>query len=130
VEYKEFVHAVTGRTALSRQEAADLTRATLEALAERLSDGEATQLALQLPDGLAEYVRPQKRKQAERFGLHEFVRKVSQHTGLTVEETTLGARAVLTTLREAVSPDEFDDVMSQLPRGFSDLLEAATPPGP
>jgi uncharacterized protein (DUF2267 family) len=126
VEYKEFIRSVTDRTSLSRQEAADLSRATLEALAERLSDGEATQLALQLPDGLAEYVRPHKRKQAERFGLDEFVRKVSQHTGLTVEETTRGVGAVLTTLREAVSAEEFDDVMSQLPGAFSQLVEAAT----
>jgi uncharacterized protein (DUF2267 family) len=125
VEYKEFVQAVTERTGLSRQEAADLTRATLEALSERVSDGELRQLAMQLPDGLREYAKP-KKKGTERFGLVEFIRKVGEHTGLTEAETTAGVRAVLTTLREAVSPAEYRDVMSQLPDAFADLVDTRT----
>jgi uncharacterized protein (DUF2267 family) len=125
VEYKEFVLAVTERTELSRQEAADLTRATLEALSERVSGGEVIQLAMQLPDGLREYAKSNK-KPAERFGLTEFIRKVSEHTGLTEQETTAGVRAVLTTLREAVSAEEYRDVMSQLPGDFTELVDTAT----
>jgi len=124
VEYKEFVQAVTDRTALSRQEAADLTRATLEALAERVSGGELRQLAMQLPDGLREYVRSNK-KAADRFGLTEFIRRVGDHAGLTEPEATAGVRAVLTTLREAISAEEYRDVMSQLPGDFSGLVDAA-----
>jgi uncharacterized protein (DUF2267 family) len=128
MEYKDFIHAVTDRMGLSRQEAADTTRATLEALAERLSDGEAEQLARQLPDGLAEYARPprspRKKHHAERSGLDDFLHKVREHTGLTDEETRRGVAAVLSTLREAVDPGEFDDVMSQLPAGFSELVAA------
>ena len=123
MEYKEFVQAVQERTELSRQEAADLTRATLEALSERVSDGELRQLAMQLPDGLREYAKPTKRG-TEKIGLAEFIRKVSEHTGLTEQETTAGVRAVLTTLREAVSPDEYRDVMAQLPDAFGDLVDA------
>jgi uncharacterized protein (DUF2267 family) len=126
VEFKEFVHAVADRTGLSRQEAADLSRATLETLGERLSEGEVVQLSVQLPDGLREYLRPRKKKGAERFGLVEFIRKVSEHTGLTEAETTAGVTAVLRTLQETVSADEFGDVMSQLPDDFSNLLEAAS----
>ncbi|MDQ1677596.1 MAG: hypothetical protein QOC93_2740 [Actinomycetota bacterium] len=125
MESKEFIQAVTERTGLSRQEAADLTRATLGTLAARVSDGELRQLAMQLPDGLREYAKPHK-KGTERFGLTEFVRKVSEHTGLTESETTTGVRAVLTTLREAVSADEYRDVMSQLPGAFTELVDAGT----
>jgi uncharacterized protein (DUF2267 family) len=126
VEYKEFVQAVQERSGLSRQESADLTRATLECLSERLSDGEAIQLSLQLPDGLREYLTPSKKKHAEHFGLDECLRRVREHTGLNAPETTTGVRAVLTTLREAVTPDEYDDAMSQLPGEFSQLVEAAS----
>ncbi|GDY71600.1 hypothetical protein SAV31267_010850 [Streptomyces avermitilis] len=49
---KEFFQAVADRAGLSREEAADLTRATLETLARRLSDGEARDLALELPERL------------------------------------------------------------------------------
>jgi uncharacterized protein (DUF2267 family) len=125
VEYKQFVQAVQDRTGLSRQESADLTRATLECLAERLSGGEAIQLAMQLPDGLREYLTGTKKTQAERFGLDEFIRKVSEHTGLTTEETTRGVGAVLATLREAVTASEFEDVMSQLPGDFGELVRTA-----
>jgi uncharacterized protein (DUF2267 family) len=122
VEYKEFIATVQQRTGLSRQESADLSRATSETLGERLSEGEALQLSVQLPDGLSEYVRPHGR-QAERFGLDEFIKKVSDHTGLTEPETTAGVRAVLLTLRDAVSPDQFGDVMSQLPGDFATLVQ-------
>jgi uncharacterized protein (DUF2267 family) len=126
VEYKEFIQTVHERTGLSRQEAADLTRATLGCLAARLSGGEAVQLAMQLPDGLREYVATgTPNKQADRFGVDEFVRKVSEHTGLTLDETTHGVGAVLATLRDAVSDDEFDDVMAQLPTGFGALVQQA-----
>ncbi|MFJ5219303.1 DUF2267 domain-containing protein [Streptomyces sp. NPDC088354] len=47
----------TQRTGLSRQEAADLTWATLETLAHGLSPGEARDLNTELPEGLAEAVR-------------------------------------------------------------------------
>jgi uncharacterized protein (DUF2267 family) len=34
-----------------------------------------------------------------------------------------GVRAVLTTLRDAVTHGEFDDVMSQLPKEFQELVQ-------
>jgi uncharacterized protein (DUF2267 family) len=125
MDYKEFVHAVSERAGLSRQEAQDLTRATLQTLAERLSGTEAVHLAMQLPEELQEYVRT-KDKQAERFGRHEFVRRVREHTGLTEAETTSGIRAVMATLREAISGEELDHVMSQLPGEFSALTTPAS----
>ena len=114
MEAREFFHTVAERSGLSREEAADLTRATLSALAERLSAGEARHLAGLLPPSLDDL--PTGR--AEKFGFDEFVRRVGDHTGLTVRETTEGVRAVLTTVHDTVGDEQFEHVTAQLPREF------------
>jgi uncharacterized protein (DUF2267 family) len=120
VDAREFIRTVAERSALSREEAADLTRATLEALGDRLSASEARHLALQLPEPLAESLST-RTAAAEKFGLDEFIRRVSEHTGLTVRETTEGVRAVFTTLQEALGDEQFDHVTAQLPGAFRDM---------
>ncbi len=54
MDQNEFARAVAERSGLSREEAADLTRAALEAFAGQLSNGEARRLAMELPDSVAE----------------------------------------------------------------------------
>jgi uncharacterized protein (DUF2267 family) len=120
MDQREFTRKVAERSNLSKEESADLTRAVLEALGQRLSAGEVRDLALQLPDPLAEAVRP-KLKSPARFDLTELIDRVSKRTGLNQAETTVGASAVLATLREAVEDRAFNQVMSHLPGDFSRL---------
>jgi uncharacterized protein (DUF2267 family) len=126
MDARAFYHNVAERTMLSKEEAADLTRAVLETLAMRVSAGEVRDLARQLPEPLAESIRRSGKGQ-ERFDLNELIRRVSTRTGLNEAETTAGVRAVLFTLREAVDRKEFNDLMSQLPGEFARLLESAEP---
>ena len=60
---------------------------------------------------------------AGKFGLGEFIRRVSEHTGLTVRETTAGVLAVFTTLQEALGDEQFDHVTAQLPSEFRGMAE-------
>lgn len=122
MEAKQLIRTVAERSALSREEAADLTRATLGTLAHRLSAGEARHLAMRLPEPLNDALGI-RTAGAQKFGLDEFIRRVSDHTGLTVQETTDGVRAVLTTLHDALGDEQFDHVMAQLPGGFRDMAE-------
>jgi uncharacterized protein (DUF2267 family) len=55
----------------------------------------------------------------------EFVRRVSERAGVDAVLALEGVRAVFTTLREAVTGGEFDDVMSQLPKEFLEVVEPA-----
>jgi len=126
MDARAFYRTVADRSMLSKEEAADLTRAVLETLAMRVSTGEVRDLARQLPEPLAEAVRGNG-KGPERFDLNELIRRVSKRTGLNEAETTTGVRAVLLTLREAVDSKEFNDLMSQLPAEFSRLLQSASP---
>jgi uncharacterized protein (DUF2267 family) len=82
-------------------------------------------LASQLPQELQEYVRPRD-KVGERFGVEEFVNRVAAAAKVDGETARRGARAVAITLREAVTPGEWDDVMAQLPAEYSQIAEPAT----
>ncbi|MEU8716127.1 MULTISPECIES: DUF2267 domain-containing protein [unclassified Streptomyces] len=124
MDEQEFVRTVARRTGLGRQEAADVTRATLETLAHRLSPGEARDLVAELPEGLAEAVRRGTTDRTERFGHDDGVRRVAERTMLKVEEADRGVRTVLAVLREAISEKEFNDLMSQLGTDFSRALES------
>lgn len=60
---------------------------------------------------------------AAAFGLDEFVQRVGDRPGVDRAVAGAGVRAVLTTLREAVTRDEFEDAMAQLPEEFSQVIE-------
>lgn len=121
MNYEEFEKTVSRRAGMPRDRARVLTRATLETLADRLTAGEADDLAAQLPKPMKEWLIPGVRH-AEPFGAGEFIRKVSERARVTPQDAERATQAVLATVREAVSGGEFDDVMSQLPDEFSELV--------
>ena len=68
---------------------------------------------------------------ADRFGVAEFLELVALDVGGTPETARLDAGAVLTTLFQAVSGGEINQVISQLPSGYavpSRLPPSAGPP--
>jgi uncharacterized protein (DUF2267 family) len=125
VEYEDFINAVATRAKVSTDQAAALTRATLETLADRISAGQAEDLAIQLPEGLDDHLRkPLRREQAKSlFGLEDFVQRVAERSGVDPALAGAGVRAALNTLREAVSRDEFEDTVAQLPKEFWQVIE-------
>ncbi|MCO1594498.1 DUF2267 domain-containing protein [Micromonospora sp. RHAY321] len=126
MEYQDFINAVATRAKVSTDQAATLTRATLETLADRISAGQAEDLAYQLPEGLDDHLRkppPRRGEHAKSFGLDEFVRRVADRPDVDRALAGAGVRAVLTTLREAVSRDEFADAVAQLPKEFRQVIE-------
>jgi uncharacterized protein (DUF2267 family) len=123
MQFDEFVREVADRTGVSRDEAESLVHATLQTLAERLSGGEAEDLRAQLPRQLqADLISPE--EEAQGFGVEEFVQRVALRSGLDEADAGAGVVAVLSTIRDAVTPGEFDDVLAQLGREFAELVEA------
>ncbi|MEU6077119.1 DUF2267 domain-containing protein [Micromonospora sp. NPDC047074] len=130
MNYDTFVDQVARRTSTSSERAVELTRATLETLAERLTGGEVLDLAAQLPKPLQLVLKPSPRTEsAERFGAAEFVARVAARAGVPEPAARDATRAVFVTLREAISGGEFDDVVVQLPRDYRDMVEPALAPG-
>ncbi|MEV1147573.1 DUF2267 domain-containing protein [Micromonospora sp. NPDC049799] len=128
MNYDTFIVQVARRTGSSSEQAVELTRATLETLADRLTGGEVLDLAAQLPQPLQVVVKGGG-EAAERFGAAEFVARVAARAHVDEETARDAARAVFTTLREAITGAEFDDVAMQFPRDYRDVVEPAMAPG-
>ncbi|MEK8105801.1 DUF2267 domain-containing protein [Micromonospora sp. M12] len=129
MNYDTFIDQVSQRTATSSERAVELTRAVLETFAERLTGGEVLDLAAQLPQPLQLVLRPSpSTEQADRFGAAEFVAR-SRCADVREPAARDAVSAVFTTLREAITGGEFDDVATQLPRDYRGLVEPAMAPG-
>jgi uncharacterized protein (DUF2267 family) len=125
MDYDKFIGGVAARAAMSRDEAEELTRATLRTLAERISGGEAEDLAAQLPADVGQWLIKDD-EPAHRFGPEEFVLRISRRAGMEPGRARDGVRAVFLTVGEAVSGKEFRDVVSQLPKDFWPLVQPVT----
>jgi uncharacterized protein (DUF2267 family) len=121
VKYDEFMTKVGGRADVSLDAADALTAATLRTLAERISGGEAAQLAAQLPPELRPHLTGVA-EPAEPFDVEEFVRRVDERAGTGADRATAGIRAVFATVREDVTSEELEDIVAQLPKGFEESL--------
>jgi anti-anti-sigma factor len=119
--YDAFIAQVMENLCVSRDQAALLSRAVLATLADRITGGEARKLADQLPARLATPLLPAQ-EAAEAFGFEEFARRTAERAGTERHEVIMAVDVVMTAVRDAVDPDEFDDVISQLPDDFKHLI--------
>jgi uncharacterized protein (DUF2267 family) len=122
MDYETFEKKVSAQAGVPRDRARVLIRATLQTLGDRITRGEARDLAAQLPKQMKDWVGTGQ-PEAEKFGVEEFIRRVSDRARVPPEEAQKAAKAVFSTLREAVTGGEFKDIMSQLPKEFSELVE-------
>jgi uncharacterized protein (DUF2267 family) len=120
---EEFEKEVSRRAGLPRDRARVLIRATLETLADRLTAGEAHDVASQLPEPMKEWLIPGV-PEAERFGVEEFIRRVSDRARVPPEEARRAVEAVFTTLHKAITGGEFKDMLAQLPDEYLELVES------
>jgi uncharacterized protein (DUF2267 family) len=123
MDYETFEQAVSERAGVPRDRATVLIRAVLQTLSDRLTGGEADDLAAQLPEPAKRWLTTPV-EPAESFGLDEFIRRVEERAKVPPEEAREGTQAVFMTLREAVTGGEFNNMMSQLPGDFSGLVES------
>ena len=127
LDYTEFLRRVEQQIGATQpitdtQRAAEQAiTATLETLSERLTGGEASDLAAQLP---AQLQAPLERsaEEAEGFSLEEFYRRIAEREGADVDTARNDASAVMTVVGMAVTPGQLDHLRSQLPAEFNVLF--------
>ncbi len=127
MDQKGIFRSIAERTGLSREESADVTRAVLEGLATQLSEGEVRHLVLDLPAPLAaEFQAPNRRRpEAHPIAALDFIRQVSDRTGLKAEDARAGTSAVLGTLRETLGEQDYRHLLGQLPSEYTTLGQSA-----
>ena len=123
VNDEQFIEVVQQAAGIRREDAERAVRATLQTLGERLSAGEARDLADYLPPGAAAWLAAERR--SEPWHLDEFLRRVAAREGVDDETALRHARGVFVALGRAVAPRELRDVASELPMDFGPLLSAA-----
>lgn len=126
MDYDTFIGEVQNRARLSsREEALSVSRATLETLGVRVQQGDAENLAAQLPDELARHLT--EAEGVESFGPEEFVDRVAEREELDPEDDrgdlVHHVRTVFDVLDAAASKGAMDDVRAQLSEEYDDLFE-------
>ena len=125
MQYDEFVGEVQNRARLpSRGDTVRAIQATLGTLAERIAQGEADDLAAQLPPELSVFLEDA--DTTERFSVDDFFLRVAAKESADVPDAAHHARAVMAVLREAVTAGELDDIRGQLPDNYDPLFEAGS----
>lgn len=123
----EFLDTVQRLTGLeSRDQAYTITSATLGVLGQRITEGEAEDIASQLPEQIND-VLINENEEAEEFSADEFISRVDERVAMLSDVTAstpeLYIRGVMTVLGDAVSGSELEDAHDQLPSEFDSLFE-------
>ncbi len=121
MKYDEFVKHVRERAEVTREDAQSAALSALAVLGERLEAGEATDLASQLPKELGEAVA-RSHGTGETFSASDFVERVADREGIAPNDADKRVRAVLATLQDAVTGGQMEDVLTQLPTDYLELM--------
>ncbi|UNT00065.1 DUF2267 domain-containing protein [Streptomyces tubbatahanensis] len=126
MRYDEFLAQVRERGEYhDQQEAEQVTWVVLSVLANRITPVKAGELAAQLPGPLGPVVAEAGEDDPETFGVARFCERVAAQTGARPRTAEWDASAVLSTLADAVSGGELNQLISQLPSGYAALFGKA-----
>jgi uncharacterized protein (DUF2267 family) len=118
-----FTEDVAEAAGIEAETAVRAIEATFVTLGERISEGEAEDLARHLPDRFAALiVQP---GPAQGFGADEFFRRIAERAGTDAETAERYARAVVAAMARREGRREFNEMLLQLPR---ELRERLAPP--
>jgi uncharacterized protein (DUF2267 family) len=128
MDHDTFIGKVQQRADLSnRGEADTATRATLTTLGERIEEGEADDLAAQLPVEIDRYL--EEADSGQRFDFEEFAARVADRVELDSLADRPGqlAQAVMSVVADATDTGQLQDIVTHLPQdeGYGRLLDFA-----
>jgi uncharacterized protein (DUF2267 family) len=125
ISTESFIQRVADRAATDQDEARRAIDAVLETLAMRIAGGEVDDLRTRLPVQFHPALERGKELsggKATRMRLDDFVRRVAEQEGISLDRALEHVSAVLRTVRDAVGEQEFLDVTSQLPAEYEALV--------
>jgi uncharacterized protein (DUF2267 family) len=125
ISTESFIRGVANRAATDADEARRAIDAALETLAMRIAGGEVDDLRARLPvqfHPALDRGRGLSGGKAMRMRLDDFVRRVAEREGISLDRALEHVSAVLRAVREAVGEQEFLDVTSQLPAEYEALV--------
>jgi uncharacterized protein (DUF2267 family) len=123
--YERFITTIEQRAGISWVDAERAARATLQTLGERISAGQARQLAEDLPLQIRRWLLDDG-VEAQDFDVGEFLRRVAEREDVDPETAEHHAKAVFIALARLVRGEEIAHLAAQLPNEYKRLLYEAT----
>jgi uncharacterized protein (DUF2267 family) len=120
MKYNDLIRSTAGATGLTRSQTDAALVTVLTVLAEALPPDETRDLVAQLPKSVRERV-PISSEQLTMRPI-EFVARVADLDGISLEDAERNVRAVFGVLTEAVNAGEMNDVAEHLGDEFAELL--------
>ena len=121
MNYNDYIQFVKERAGIKSDAAAKKAIETVfEVLGQRITIGQAEDLAAALPPELRPYLGQM--PEAESFDSREFLRRVSEKEGVAPGTAEEHARAVLSVLAEWVPRAELRDTLEQIPNDMRNLF--------
>jgi uncharacterized protein (DUF2267 family) len=122
---EEFIRRVRNKANLSSdEEAMEAVRATLSVLSQRITGGQAQDLATFLPEEIRKYLAGAE-PEAKALDKNEFFDRIAGIEHTDHDTAVKHAAAVLTALSDTVPRKEIQDTLDQLPPGVKHLVGAA-----
>lgn len=122
MQYDAFLGEVQHRLELATEgDAARATRIVLTTLGERIDDGEASDLASQLPREIGRHLT--KPEGAGQFSYQDFIERVADRAEVEEADANYYAQAIMALVSECVQEGELEQVRDQLPEDYEDLFE-------
>lgn len=121
MNYHDYIEFVKERAGLSSDDAAaKAIHAVLEVLGQRITIGQAEDVAAALPLELRQYLRQS--PGAEPLDLNEFLARVGDKEGVDLPTAGDHSRAVLSVLAEWIPRAELRDTLEQIPNDMRSLF--------
>lgn len=124
MDYATFLKSVGNGAGLEdKRQAERATISTLTMLGTHLTEGQIENFTAQLPEPLKQEVAESVPQTRRSFSLDQFLSEVQDASGASDrKEAERITRAVMGTLEEAITGGEVQDLFSQLPTEFGDLV--------
>lgn len=123
MDYDEYLGELQHRAELPSQGEADrVARAVLTTLGERITEGEAGNLASQLPREIDRY--PEDADSGQQFDFSTFTERVADRAETEQSEAAFLAQVGMDVTTDAMDTGELQDIVTQFPQdeGYGDLL--------
>jgi uncharacterized protein (DUF2267 family) len=122
--YERFITTIEQKAGISWEKAERAARATLETLGERISRGQARDLASDLPHDIGRWLLDAP-SAGESFDPAEFVRRVAEREGIDTDTAERHIKAVFVALARLIVHKEVEDLASELSKDYQPLLGEA-----
>ncbi|MEO3778311.1 DUF2267 domain-containing protein [Micromonospora sp. B11E3] len=127
--FPRFVDAVSRRAGVTVAQAAAVTGAVLRTMAERVDGDPSGEDSRPLPERVGGYlVDPAEPAGPAGAADDDFLARVGARAGVDAATARAGTEAVFATLREAVTVQEFRQLVARVPRGGTGAGGADPPP--